>query len=405
MRRLTTVVVVVVALFQPASPAAAAPDNGVIRGRALNGATGSPQSRVVMVLTQTRRGGESMRTYKARTDDEGRYRFEGLATGDRLLYALDARYDGGLFAGRVLQIPEQEEPAPVIDTRLKVWKTTSDPRAVILARDDLFVRPADGGLSVIESVTVANLTHLAYIGRAALADSPPAPSDSAPSARGPAASLGFALPVDGECRPAECGIVASEPIDIPVIVRREYGFAATVAIPPGRSQITYSYRVQGSGGSFDLSRTALYPTAETSIYATEPIELDSARLLPDGEATIGGDSYRVWSSREGIDAGDQIGAVAVAQAGASAALVGGVGAALLVMLVVGGYALRRRRQGSPAPAQPEPMSRDEIVRRIAELDLEFHAGELERERWETERKRLKALLSENVDSEETEPVP
>lgn len=391
MRRLTTVVVVVVALFQPASRAAAAPDNGVIRGRSLNGATGSPQSRVVMVLTQTRRGGENMRTYKARTDDEGRYRFEGLATGDRLLYALDARYDGGLFAGRVLQIPEQEEPAPVIDTRLKVWETTSDPRAVILARDDLFVRPADGGLSVIESVTVANLTHLAYIGRAASMEA---------SAPGPAASLGFALPVDGECMPAECGIVASEPIDIPVIVRREYGFAATVAIPPGRSQITYSYRVQGSGGSFDLSRTALYPTAETSIYATDPIELDSARLLPDGEATIGGDSYRVWSSREGIDAGDQIGAVAVAQAGVSAALVGGVGAALLVMLVVGGYALRRRQQGSPAPARPEPMSRDEIVRRIAELDLEFHAGELERERWQEERVRLKARLAEVA-----EPVP
>ncbi len=396
MRRLTATFFVALALFQPASPAAAAPNNGVIRGRALNGATGSPQSGVVMVLTQTRRGAEDTQTYKTRTDDGGRYRFEGLATGDRLLYALDARYDGGLFAGRVLQIPEQDEPAPVIDTTLKVWKTTSDPRAVILARDDLFVRPAEGGLSVIESVTVANLTHLAYIGRAAsLADSPPAPSGPRP-----AASLGFALPVDGECRPAECGIVASEPIDIPVIVRREYGFAATVAIPPGRSQITYSYRVEGSGGSFDLSRTALYPTAETSIYATEPLEVDSARLLPDGERTIGDDSYRVWSSREGIDAGDQIGAVAVAQAGISAALWGGVGAALLVTLLASGYALRRRRQAATHPAQPRLPARPEIVRRIAELVLAFHSGDLEQERWHSERARLKALLSE-----ETEPVP
>jgi len=362
-----------------------------------------------MALTQTQSDGEEMRIYKARTDDQGRYRFEGLATGDRLLYALDARYDGGLFAGRVLQIPEQENPAPVIDTTLKVWETTSDPRAVIFARDDLFVRPADGGLSVIESVTVANLTHLAYIGRAAsLPDSSPGDSTPAPPGPGPAASLGFALPVDGECRPAECGIVASEPIDIPVIVRREYGFAATVAIPPGRSQITYSYRVEGSGGSFDLSRTALYPTAETSIYATEPIELDSARLFPDGERTIGDASYRVWSSREGIDAGDQIGAVAVAEAGASAALVGGVGALLLVTLLASGYALRRRRQSSPAPVQREPMSRDEIVRRIAELDLDFQAGHLEQGRWRTERTRLKELLSEvseETESEETEPVP
>ena len=404
MRRLATLLVVVVALFQPAGLAASAQGNGVIRGRAMNGATGSPQPRVVMVLTQTRRGEESVRTYKARTGGDGRYRFEGLSTGDRFLYALDARYDGGLFSGRVLQIPEQEQPAPVIDTTLKVWETTSDPRAIILARDDLFVRPADDGLSVIESVTVANLTHRAYIGRAG-SMSASDPADSPASEAGPAASLGFALPVDGECRPAECGILASEPIDIPVIVRREYGFAATVAIPPGRSQITYSYRVQGSGGSFDLSRTALYPTAETSIYATEPIELDSARLLPDGERTIGGDRYRLWSSREGIDAGDQIGAVAVAQAGVSVALVGGVGAALLVMLLASGYALRHRRQAHSAPARPEPLSRVAIVHRIAELDLAFNAGDLEREQWETERTRLKAQLREKTESEETEPVP
>jgi hypothetical protein len=301
----------------------------------------------------------------------------------------------------VLSIPKQENPAPIIDTRLKVWETTSDPRAVILARDDLFVRPADGGLSVIESVTVANLTRFAYIGRSASMSD----SGGLPSPGRPAASLGFTLPVDGECRPAECGIVASEPIDIPVIVRREYGFAATVAIPPGRSQITYSYRVEGSGGSFDLSRTALYPTAETSIYATEPLELDSARLLPDGERTIGDDSYRVWSSREGIDAGDQIGAVAVAEAGISAALWGGAGAALLVMLLASGYALKRRRQASSHPAQPRPPARPEIVRRIAELDLAFHSGELEQERWQTERTRLKVLLSEHSESEETEPVP
>jgi hypothetical protein len=396
MRQLATVFVLL-ALFQPAEPAEAAPSNGVIRGRALNGATGGPQPGVVMVLTQTRRDGSGRRTFEDRTDAEGRYRFEGLPTGDRLLYALDARYDGGLFAGRLLTIPEQE-PAPVIDTRLEVWKTTSDPRAVILARDDLFVRPANGGLSVIESVTVANLTNFAYIGRAA------SMSDSAVEP-GPAASLGFALPVDGECRPAECGIVASEPIDIPQIVRRDYGFAATVAIPPGRSQITYSYRVEGSGGSFDLSRTALYPTAETSIYATEPIELDSARLLPDGERTIGDASYRVWSSREGIDAGDQIGAVAVAQAGLSAALVGGVGAALLALLAASAYALRRRQRGSQTPAEPRLRSRDEIVRRIAELDLAFDAGGLERERWQTERLRLKGMLSEETESEETEPVP
>lgn len=400
MRRLATAFVLVLAVFQPAGPAAAEASNGVIRGRALNGATGSPQPGVMMILTQTRLDGGGTRTYKVRTVDDGRYRFDGLATGDQRLYTLDARYDGGFFSGRVLSIPKQEDPAPVIDTRLKVWETTADPRAVILARDDLFVRPADGGLSVIESVTVANLTRFAYIGRAAsMSDSGGLPSP------GPAVSLGFTVPVDGECRPAECGIVASEPIDIPVIVRREYGFAATVAIPPGRSQITYSYRVEGSGGSFDLSRTALYPTAETSIYATEPIELDSARLLPDGERTIGDVSYRVWSSREGIDAGDEIGAVAVAEAGISAALWGGAGAALLVMLLASGYALRRRRQAPSHPAQPRPPARPEIVRRIAELDLAFHSGELEQERWQTERTRLKVLLSEQFESEETEPVP
>jgi hypothetical protein len=386
MRRLALLSAVVLALLQPTGVAGAGPGGGVIRGQVLNGATGSPQPGVTMVLTQSKRDGPTSRTFKARSDSEGRYRFEGLSTGNDVLYALDARYDGGLFAGRVLTLPEQENPTPVIDTKIKVWPTSSDPRTVVVARDDLFVRPSGGDLSVIESVTVANLTRFAYIGRAN-------------SSSGPRASLGFALPASSECRPQECGIVASDPIDIPTILRRSYGFAATVAIPPGRTQITYSYRAGGSGGSFDLSRTALYPTAQFSVYATEPLELESDRLRPDGERTIGGETYRVWSSRQGIDAGNQIGAVAVAQAGASATLIAGVAVALVVAVGAISYALWRRRRAAPIPAGSKPASRDQLLRRIAELDLEFEAGALEAERYAAERSRLKELLAE-----QTEPV-
>jgi hypothetical protein len=291
-----------------------------------------------------------------------------------------------LFAGRALTIPAQSSPAPVIDSILRVWPTTTDEAAILFERNDLFVRPFQGGLSVIESVTVANSSGRAYIGRGGRA-----------GGRGEIApSLGFALPASADCRAGACGIVDAS-IDIPAIVPQDYGFAATAAIPPGRTQITFSYRVGGGAGSFELSRIALYPTVQTSVYAVEPLQIRSDRLAPQGQRRVGGDLYRVWSTTGALDAGDSLPVLAVAEAGAERGLIAGLGAAGAVIAgAVTVAVLRRRRRVRSAPrpvAAPGPRSRDDLLRAAAELDLRHEAGELSDADWNVARTELKSKLA------------
>ena len=359
-------------------------DNGVIEGRVTNGTTGEPQPGVKVVLKRSRPDGSEAKTWTATTDRRGRFRFAGLATGEDRLYALDARYRGGSFAGGVVRIPTQR-PAPVIKTTLKVWRPTSHPGAILILRDSLFVRPFEGGLSVLESLTVVNPTDRAYIGRARAMDA---------DLKGPAPSLGFALPAGAAC-PPDCGIVDSE-LDIPEIIGQDYGFAATTAIPPGESRVSFTYLVDGQGGgAFDLTKTALYPTAEISVYATSPLQIESDRLEARGEETIENDRYTVWTA-EDLDPGDAVPALAVAEAGFGPGLVAGV--ALAGFAVLGACVaafLRNRRRAAPRSAgpRPAPASRSELLAAIAGLDLEYQSGRIPRTAWEERRSGLKEQLT------------
>jgi hypothetical protein len=367
-------------------PAAAAPkSNGVIRGRVINASTDDPQGGVEVTLTTTTADGTRPQRRGARTDGRGRYRFEGLGTGSDHVYALDAVFQGGLFAGRALTIPAQPSPAPVIDSTLRVWPTTTDETSILFERDDLFVRPFENGLSVIESVTVANSSEHAYIGRRGRGG----------GRRETAPSLGFALPAGADCRGGACGIVDAS-IDVPALVPQDYGFAATAAIPPGRTQITFSYRVAGGAGTFELSRVALYPTVQTSVYAVEPLEIRSDRLKPDGQRRVGRDLYRVWSTAGALDAGDSLPVLAVAEAGSQRSLIAGLGAAGAVIAggVIVALVRRRRVRSASAPvAAPGPENRDDLLRAIAELDLRYEAGEVPPTDYNVARAELKSKLA------------
>jgi hypothetical protein len=372
MRRLAPVVAALL-LATPSSAAGAA--TGTITGRVINATTDKPVLGVpVTLVSGTEDGTETLRR-TATTDRHGRYRFEDLPTGEDRFYALDARYDGGLFPGRALSIPADTTDPPVIDSILRVWPTTANPASVSIARDDLFVGVGEGGAGVIESVVVVNATDRAYIGRGA--DDP----------SGSNASLGFALPDGAEG--AGVGIVNSD-IDVPEIVAADFGFAVTIAIPPGETQMTFAYTVRGTGGSYDLSRVALYPIADYNVHVREPLEVSSNRLQDGGEVNVPGSGrYRKWSA-EAIEPGDPIQVMAVARGDRDAWLVAGVVGAAVIIVIGLTYTLARR--GRPSPRVAEKKSRDDLLVQIARLDLRYRAGEMSTEQWTAERDALKERL-------------
>lgn len=379
LRHLAAIVVVVTAAGYSSdsalSPASAA-RTGTIRGQVVNATTGDPQPGVRVALAGGRAGGTPI-VRRARTSANGRYEFSNLRTGSDFFYAIDARFDGGLFPGRALTLPSDTAARPVIETTLRVWPTTTDATAILFRRNDMFVVPAEQGLAVIESVRVLNTSSKAYVGR---------------SADGPTGvTLGFALPRAAERRGLS---IVDSTLDVPELVPTDFGFGMTVAIPPGETRISFAYTVNGSAGSTELSRPALYPILEASIYAADGVRIESNRLSAGKEVTLEGKTYRAFSTEEALDAGDPLQAVGITEVdGEQALAVGAIGALSLVALIGAVAFVLARRSSKREPEPPvEPEGRKDLIAAIAELDLLHETGELGTDEWLAKRLNLRAEL-------------
>ena len=389
MRRIAALALATIATLA-AVPDASGTATGTIEGKAVDGTTGRPRAGVEVRLVAGDPTGETVLRRSTTTGDDGRYSFDELPTGDDHVYVVDAFFEGGLFAGRALRLPDDTATAPVIDTTVKVWRTTTDPTAIGLPQDDVFAIPSKDGLGVIESVSVLNSSELAYIGRGA---------DAGGDAGGPVPTLGFALPDGAE----QVQIVRPTDLDVPRLVATDFGFGVTVAVPPGVSRVTFAYQLPEEGSQFDLSHTALYATGEISVYARPPLTVQSNRLTASGEKSIEGTSYSLWKTDEGlVEPGDSVQLLLVAEAGRPLGLYAGAGGFVLLVLIGLGIGLRRRGKSSPPATAsrsalaeiPGPgTGREDVLTAIALLDLEFENGELERATWQRRRDRLKERLS------------
>ncbi len=361
-------------------PVAEAASRGVIKGVVVNQSTGHAQPDAKVTLVGALSDGSDPMTRSVVADRKGRYRFDDLPTGEDRFYAIDVVHDGGLFSGTALTLPSDTDEQPVFDTRIKVWDTTTEPDVILIAHNDIFVTPGDGALDVIESVTVNNLSDSAYIGRGMKSGGD---SDTP--------SLGFALPRGA----ADGGVqILDASLELPALVETDFGFGVTAAIPPGESRVTYRYRVPGSVGSFDLSRTAVYPIVQFSVHAGEGFDIRSNRLAPDGSVTVGGIDYTRWSTSEAVEGGNQLQMIAIQEAtgtsGIATAILASVFASVILLGAGIWIGVRRRRRHLPPRSRK---TRDELLRSIAELDQRHDAGTIETAAWERARRDLKERLA------------
>lgn len=372
----TTLALAATLALTPAPAGAAA--RGAIEGRVVNRTIGEPQPGATVVLAGGRGGGRPPLERRATTDPSGRFVFRGLPTGADRAYTLDARYDGGLFAGRALSLPANTERPPVIEASMSVWDTTSDPTSVVIERDSLFVLQGEAGAGAVESVRIANTTRRAYIGRGATGDG---------AARAPTFAL--SLPADANLQGLR---ILDGSIDVPEIVSTSVGgFGLTVAIPPGTTALTFTYPLASSGGRIDLTRRALYPVLDLAVLASPPLDIEGGALRRAGEVTLEGRTYRRWSAPTTVAAGDTVEAVAVAEAGSGPALWGGAVVAAALVVAAGVAVRRRARSRRPGPGDEE-VPRERLLEAIAELDLLLRAGDIAEAEWSARRGALKSRL-------------
>lgn len=394
LRRVASLITVCVAGLALLPASAEAARFGTISGRVINGNTNEGQAGVRVTLLGGRADGAGDVTQEVKrsevTDEEGRFSFNGLPTGEDRPYALDAHYSGGLFAGGAITLPSGTGRPPVIESTLRVWPTTADPNAIVIERDDLFViKGQEGDVNVVESLKVLNITTRAYIGR----------GGSMGATKGTRPSLGLSVPQQAMSGGIQ---IRDSTIDIPQLIRTSTGPAITSAIPPGATNISFVYRMEGLAGQFDLSRRAFYPTLNLTISAEPPFVIDGPLLREGDELTIEGLRYRRWSAEPGLEPGDTIQILASARAEADSVLALGAGMVGFVIVAAIAFALvRRRSRPQPAPARSRPVAapaspastRDELMVAIAELDLRFRSGKLDEGEWVKRRTKLKARLA------------
>jgi len=388
--RLLAAALAVLLLLAPTRIAAQSDGRGTISGVVTNGTTNEPQPDVEIRLLGGLRDDEGNFTQEvsevARSDRRGRFEFTNLASGDDRAYALDAAFDGGSFPGGVVAIPSDGD---VIEVEQKVWDTTTDPRAIVIQRNNMFLLKGDDGASVIDSYTIVNVSEQAYIGRGATRET---------SEGAPVPTLSFSFPEGSE------GIqVADSDLDIPELLSTETGVGITSAVPPNETRITFAYRMPVNTGQIDLTRRALYPVLNLGVFAEPPFTIDSTRLTEDGEVTIEGETYTRYRSQESVTEGNSIPMIATAQGTNDTILIAGavaVGVLLLVILIM--VLVRGRTPRSPAErasALPVEESRDDLLVAIARLDLEHRNGKVDHDSWIEHRTELKARLAKHKSPE------
>lgn len=395
LRRLAASLTLVLVGLSPA-PAAAA-ERGSIVGKVVGGASGKPRPGVEVTLLggrDTGSGGFSQSTRKtATTDARGRYEFTDLPTGDDRVYTVDATYQGGLFAGGAVTLPVDTEKPPVYETTLRVWDTHTDPQAIVVQRNDVFVVDGDEGTTVIESYKIVNTADRAYIGRGAA---------NGADAEDPVPTLSFPMPTATMSSGVQ---ILNSDLDVPQLIETGTGLGITTAVPPGETSITFLYEVRLETGQVDLSRRALYPTLNFEVLVEDPYVVESDRLAENGTERISGTTYARYSSAGTIEAGDPIPVTARAEAAADTTLIVGAVLAGAVLLSAVGFALVRRRARDRTPQRsPEPLqSRADVLTAIAKLDLAWRNGEIAEPAYSSRRAELKRLLTEFERRPEREP--
>jgi hypothetical protein len=116
-------------------------------------------------------------------------------------------------------------------------------------------------------------------------DGPFVPSTT--GSQGPMGLLRFGLPRGAFDLTLDPQLAAHE------IIQVDRGFASLMPIPPGQTDVTYSYRLPYARDTLDLVAAAVYPTAALWVLAPADFAVSGPNLQPDRVVDIGRQRYQL----------------------------------------------------------------------------------------------------------------
>jgi 5-hydroxyisourate hydrolase-like protein (transthyretin family) len=384
---------------------AASATTGHISGRLLDGSNKNAPLAGQEVTLQMAQGQNSQDLKKIKTDAQGSYTFDNLATDKTMSYAVYIRYQGAHYVTDVVTL--DSKPTQQID--LTVYQATKDPARIFVGRVTVLVHEPNlerKTVTISEIYSVSNLDTRSYVG-------------SLDGSKGKPNALRFSLP-EGAGQ-----ITLDKGFDGYQVIQVDRGFASDAAVLPGDNEFGFSYEVPYSSTTLALQYTTIYPTLDYSFMVPTDIHFSADGLKAAGTVNSGNDQrpYSLYQATQ-LPANQEIKAQleglllpdATAPLAVKPQFIWLLVSIALMLAILGftWYYMRslKREQKEKAATRSakKPLSppvkaakparkktsveerEQELLQELLELDQDYEAGKLEKPVYQDQRKKAKASL-------------
>ena len=395
-----------------AAPAHAAAGTGRIYGQLLDGTKHDAPVVGQSVTLQMAQGNNTRDLLNVTTDAHGEFSFSGLDTDKTINYAVYTLYQGAQYYTDLIDLSSK----PVQQINLKVYDATTSTANIAIVQATVLVDKVDaqnGLITISENYFFENLGLTSYVGSLQA-------NGSKPNA------LLFALPTGARKLSLSSSFNGYQAIQVDI------GFATNAALPPGTSQLAFSFQVPYTATGYDFSYTIVYPTVDLSLLVPLNIHASSSGMGSQGPVNVNQQTYQLFKAQK-LLAGDQIhvqlqGLPAPQNAASPAPRNQNtlwIIVAILLMLAIVGVtwfvsrlsrrratatrkqATRGRGDVSVRPVAKKHVSeasdrQEVLLQELLDLDTAYEAGKIKKTEYEERRAKTKALLRSVMNSEPVE---
>jgi mono/diheme cytochrome c family protein len=253
---------------------------GVIEGSILLGSSLDDRVAGVDVLLRAFINFAEVATFEAVTDENGGFRFDELATGETVVYAVEAAYNDVRYGSDFIRIDPESNLQQV---EIAVYDASDDDSGVRMARTNWVIDFAPGALNIGQIMTFGNESESSFTGKTI-------PEVDVP------VTVAFKVPPNAENIEFRDGVLGVDYFQIGDTIYD------TASLIPGEAtrQIVVSYQLPLDGDVGAMVQDYLYPVEEINLLVADfdGLEVTVDGLEFDQIETIQGLDYRIWSRGE-----------------------------------------------------------------------------------------------------------
>lgn len=374
-------VVILLALGLAAPALAAEPGSGIIEGQLVNGTEGGSSVANQDITLKTYQNNNEIGSATTKTDAEGRFIFDKLRTESSYGYYVQVTYQQAPYQSDLISFAQNETTKSL---EFPVWDSTTNGEAIKMTIAHTVISAEQpGSLSVTQYFLFVNEADRTYIGSGKVFPN------------GQWQTLKFPLPEEVKVTELQVGTGLMDCC----IYDSEDGFVDTMPVLPGVREVSYSYTVSYSSGTYTLSwKVDLPADAYELLVQGEGVVVSSDQLSASELLDIEGTSYNHLSGKA-FSPGDT---VVITLSGLPKGSNQGkqiVWWVLGTLLVLGsgfGYLLRKKGLQPVRTGASLDQRRQRLLLELAQLDDDFESGRIPETVYRKQRAKKKDQLVELI---------